>query len=888
MLKEKLYSEYQKRYKEYIEKHKKVEELQRDVADIQAEGQRKKSEIENQKKSELSKLSNRKKELERQLASVKKEGTNSTVVIEYSESKLRDIDKTEDGLRSLEQEKNDELKNLQRKKKEAISEIESDKDLCQRRLNDLMSGGNGSAFVKQFDEGQLRQKLAKDKEREVVNLSGQYDTSVSQTQESLAEIDSEYAGIMQRELSYIENDANLCELCSGLNAKAVNNELPQVITGALSEPMSDVIQRNGINGGQRIAQIAYSASPLDDLSRYTPEWLVKLVNIGFPLIVGAGLLAFFIFSGIHFGIVATATNAIASFLLWLVGAAIVGGIGYGITEAKWGKGIVGGIIGVILGFWIAMHWSVTLPYGVTNVVEWIIKGLICLVVGIGLYFLNTCTGVGSAFISIGMKIGFIKKAALVQQGYVIQENADSYYALIKYREIIEQVVNENKQRKYSYLTSELERLKGEKNSAVDSLAKKIDRETEQTVSDERASAEASRKKYEQKQLDLIQMQDECMMELSGYDGRIQDKTSEYDEKIKMTTASYDKKIADTKEKLQRLKSGVASDKDSLLGQLANDIESCGLEYSSTEAQFDKQISETVELFERQVSNVNAEIKTLQDLFKPEFDSIYKLFMKIYEVGSPELVETRGMASDTLYIFNDEVVAELDKAVKNCNGETGDLFPVLLHEIRHEKNPIVFLYESKDSSTIATDLFRFMDAINIGLYTINCKRIYDLFITDPKSKGINFKEQQKSGRLTIVDDIKELDEIIGDSMDFVASKGQKISIDELNAELVAKGNDEEDINKFGKYKIVQFIVPEEESIQTTDFFNNDIWTRFETSKKHGFLPIFYIEKNDWESALDDEEKFNSKFIMKLNKALGSKQNNIFEIDTKNISVKKYSK
>ncbi len=126
------------------------------------------------------------------------------------------------------------------------------------------------------------------------------------------------------------------------------------------------------------------------------------------------------------------------------------------------------------------------------------------------------------------------------------------------------------------------------------------------------------------------------------------------------------------------------------------------------------------------------------------------------------------------------------------------------------------------------------------------------------------------------------------MDFVASKGQKLSIDELNADLVAHGNDEEDINRFGKYKIVQFIVPEEESIQTTDFFNNDIWTRFETSKKHGFIPIFYIKKSDWESALDDEEKFNSKFIMKLNKALGSKQNNIFEIDTKNISVKKYSK
>ena len=85
MLKEKLYSEYQKRYKEYKEKHKKVEALQVDVENLQAEGQRKKSDIEVQKRSELERLSDKKKELERQLASVKKDGTNSSVFKDYSE-----------------------------------------------------------------------------------------------------------------------------------------------------------------------------------------------------------------------------------------------------------------------------------------------------------------------------------------------------------------------------------------------------------------------------------------------------------------------------------------------------------------------------------------------------------------------------------------------------------------------------------------------------------------------------------------------------------------------------------------------------------------------------------------------------------------------------------
>lgn len=863
MLKEKLYSEYQERYKEYIEKHRKVEKLQSDVVDIQVEGQRKKFEIETQKNTELAKLSDQKTELERQLASVKKEGTNSTVLKEYSESKLRDIAKTEEGLSALEQEKKDELKSLQRKKKDAISELESDKDLCQRRLNDLMNGGEGSSFVKQFDEGQLRRTLTADKEREVAKLANQYDTSVSQMQASLDGIDSEYVGIMQRELSYIENDGNLCELYSGLNAKALNNELPQVITDALSEPMPDVIQRNGINGGQRIAQISHNASPLDDLSIYTPEWLIKLVNIGFPSIVGFGLLAFFIFSGIHFGFVATATNAVASFLLWLVGAAIVGGIGYGIVEAKWGKGIVGGIIGAILGFWIAMYWSITLPYGVTNVVEWIIKGLICLAVGIGLYFLNTCTGVGSAFVSIGMKIGFVKNAALTQQGYAIQENADSYYVLIKYKEIIEQVVNENKQRKYSYLTSEVERLKGEKNSAVDSLIKKIDRETEQTISSERASAEASRKKYEQQQMSLIQMQDECMLELSGYDGRIQDKSAEYDEKIRKTTASYDKKISDAKDKLERLKSGLVSDKDSLIAQLEQDVATCDSDKKEKTEQYDQRIAKCEQDYELKVKTVNDDIERMNEEFASDLSEIHRVFDNINN-NTVGFDESQGVLSDFLYIYN----------------ENSDEDPKRVIKIKHDKKPIVFLYDLEDKTNVSASLFEFMKAVLAGIYTINANDAFDVIVTDPVSKARKFEQMTKF--LTIENDIKKLSDIVQNSMRKVAKEG--MHIDEHNRKMSSDG---EDKVKYFKYKIAEFIVPEEAAAQNTNFFDSDLWGTLGDGRENGFIPIFYISYEDWKNTFDDDSKLNSKFILQLKNAIGSTNGSVFKIDTDKITIESIS-
>lgn len=863
MLKEKLYLEYQERYKEYKEKHKKVEELRRDVVNIQTEGERKKSEIETQKKNELSKLSSKKKVLERQLASVKKDGTNSVVVKEYSEAKLRDIEKTEGGLRSLEQEKNDELKKLRRKKKESISGLESDKDLCQRRLDDLMSGGDGSAFVKQFDEGQLRQKLAKSKELEIAKLSRQYDTSISQTQGFLAGIDSEYAGALQKELSYIENDLNLCDLYAGLNMKAGNNELPQVITDVLTESTSDVIQRNGINGGQRLAQVASNVIPLDDLKRYTPEWLIKLVNIGFPSIVGVGVLLFFIFSGMHFRFVATTTNAVVSFLLWLVGAAIVGGIGYGITEAKWGKGIIGGIICAILGFWIAMHWSITLPYGVTNVVEWIIKGLICLAVGIGLYFLNTCTGVGGAFVSIGMKLGFIKKAALIQQGYAIQENADSYYVLIRYREIIEQLVSENKQRRYSYLTSELERLKEEKTSAVDSLAKKIDRETEQNVSNERASAEASRKKYEQQQMNLIQMQDECMLELSGYDGRIQDKTAEYDEKISKTTVSYDKKIADAKEKLQRLKSGLTSDKDSLLAQLEQDIAKCDSDKKEKTEQYDQKIVECVQVYESSIKDVNDDIERMNEEFAIDLSEIHRVFDNINN-NTVGFDESQGVLSDYLYIYN----------------ENSDEDPKSVIKIKHDKKPIVFLYDLEDKTNVSASLFEFMKAVLAGIYTINANDAFDVIVTDPVSKARRFEQMTKF--LTIENDIKKLSDIVQNSMRKVAKEG--MHIDEHNRKMSSAG---EDKVKYFKYKIAEFIVPEEAAAQNTNFFDSDLWGTLGDGRENGFIPIFYISYDDWKNTFDDDSKLNSKFILQLKNAIGSTNGSVFKIDTEKITIESIS-
>lgn len=863
MLKEKLYSEYHRRYKEYKDKHKKIEELDGALEQLKSEGIRKKSDLESQKKSVLQDISSSKEDFEHQLASVKRNGTNSSVVKEYSSIKLREISSAESDIKVLEKSKQDELKELERKKKEAVSGLESDKELCQKRLNDLMNGGDGSEFVRKFDEAQLRQRLGKDKDAEVDRLSSEYDSAITKTQNAIQGIDSEYTGILKRELSYVENNDNLRSVYGGLAAKASVNEMPQVITGVLEETVDSFVQRNGINGGQKTAQIADMASSLDDLSGFQPRWLTTLISIGFPAIVGVGLLLFFIISGVHWRFVATAINAIVTFLFWVLCVGIGFGILYGILGAIKGKvaGIVGGIIGAIIGLLIALDWAVALPYGFTNIVEWIVKVIVIVAIVFGLHMLNTCTGLGDFLTSIGMKLGFVKKAALMQQGYEIQEHADSYYALIRYSEIISYAVECNKQKRSSSLMAELSRLQNDKVTSGESLVKKLDSETERTVAAERAAAEASRKQQEQKQMSLIQMQDECMIELSGYDGRIQDETAKYDEKIQKSTSSFEKKIADTKARLQQLKASIASDKDTLLAQLEKDIAACDSRYSNTSSDYDERIAKCESDYKARIDGTQVEIDKKNEEFATELDAIHSVFDNINN-NTVGFEESQGVLSDYIYLFN-----------KNSKDD-----PKKYASINHDKKPIVFLYDIEESTNVSASLFEFMEAVLAGFYSINAKDAFDVIITDPVSKARKFEQMTRF--LSIENDIRKLSDSVQNSMREVAKKG--MHIDDYNRKM---SEDCEDKVKFFKYKIVEFIVPEESAAQNTNFFDSDLWGTLGDGKENGFIPIFYINYSDWKNTFDEDSKLNSKFILQLKNSIGTSNGCVYKIDTENITIEK---
>lgn len=867
MLKEKQYFEYQEKYKKYREKHKDVEKLGKKVRQLEAEKANQSVSIEREKTETVRAISDRLDAYETAYASVKKNGADSPEARRYSEQKLQEIENLEAMLRSLKSEKDAEIKELQKKKKDAVKGLEADRELCRKRLNDLMNGGDESPFEKVFDESRMRRQLEKDKERKMTELASQYDTSIAGVHNALQNIDNEYGAILKSELACIEEDVKLHRVYADLCIKRLGNELPQVITDVLEDPVRNVIQRNGINSGQGAAQIAKAAEPLSDLRRYTPVWLIKLVEIGFPCMVGGALFLFFLFSGVRLDFVTAAANTIAVFLVRLFCAAVGFAILFGILNALKGRtvGAIGGALGGIIGLLVALGWDIVLPAGFTDGVEWVVKTLICLAAGAGIWFLNTHTGAGDFLVGLGMTLGFVRKAALAQQGYAIRENADSYYVLLRYKEIICFIVENHKARRSAHLKSDLERLQAEKTAAIKALDEKLDREAERKIADERSSADAHRQQYEQGQMDLIQMQDECMLELSGYDGRIREKEDSFDEKIKKKAASFDKKITDANKNWQKLKADIFLNQEKLLAQLENDRKRCEKERSDAEENYRRKKAESEANYNQKIAECQADMKKKESEYASDVEEMDRLFEKINS-ETVKFDESRGVLSDYIYLFK----------------ENTEESPKSFAQIQHDKKPIIFLYEDVDSANIAGALFEFMQSVLTGLYTINAKDSFDLIIMDPVSKARKFEQLAQDGFLSIENDIKKLSGSIQNSMREVAKKG--MHIDDYNRKMSEDG---EDKVRYFRYQIVEFIVPEEEAAQNTDFFDSDLWGTLGDGKENGFLPIFYIRYSDWKETFDDSSRMNSKFIKKLRQAIGPSNGSVYRINVQKITAEKLS-
>lgn len=865
MLKEKLYIKYQKKYDEYIGKHNKIDKLNEDIGEFREEILNKKFDLELKKNKDLENISAKSKKLKEQVTSLKEEGENSSVAQEYSRSKLQQISETENNLLLLEEKKRLEIEKIKNEKNTTVNNLQTDKKICEKKLEKVIDDINKSNLIVTFDEDKVNIEQENRKKEGIAEICSQYDSEISKKSEAMQRIDSEYNTILERELSYIENNGSLFSVYNDLKNKEAKNELPFIISNSMAEPIVNMIQRKNIFSGQKVAEIASNAAPLDDLNLYTPKWLRILVNFGLPAVALLITLLFFMLTNISLSFVDSATNAVVSFLLWILSAAVLGGIFYVVTKfilsfRKTGR-IIGAAIGCVLGFYVAIHWSVTLPYEFTSAVELIIKAIICLLIGTGFCLLNTFTVVGDLFAKLGMKIGFVKNKALIQQGYAIQENIDSYYVLMNYRQIIEQIVCSNKQKQKNFISNELEELKLQKAKRVEDFSENIDKETENMICTGKEQAEINKNNYEQQQRELNQKRKEYSLKLIEYDNEINSVATKYDENINVRNAYYDQNILKIKNKLQNLKSELICDKDSLLIQLEQEILECEKEYKAKPIEYDKKFKEFEQALLSKIKETENTIAELSANFDDELNELHRLFALINN-NTVGFDESQGVLSNYLYLFNDNSSED----------------PKEIISIEHNKKPIVFLYDIEDSTNISASLFEFMKAVLTGFYTINANDSFDVIVTDPVAKARRF--EQMSMFLSIENDIRKLSVSIQNSMRKVAKTG--MSIDDYNRNMAL--NDEDKV-KFLKYKIVEFIVPEESAAQNTNFFDSDLWGTLGDGMENGFLPIFYISYSDWKNTFDQNNKLNSKFILQLKNAIGNTNGVVYKINIEKLLIEK---
>ena len=168
--------------------------------------------------------------------------------------------------------------------------------------------------------------------------------------------------------------------------------------------------------------------------------------------------------------------------------------------------------------------------------------------------------------------------------------------------------------------------------------------------------------------------------------------------------------------------------------------------------------------------------------------------------------------------------------------------------------------------------------------MNCRNIYESIVSDPVAKASWFGKDQQNGLIRINNDIKSLYNEIDELRTEVGNTTER-NIELHNQNIAKKG---ESSKRCLKYKVVQFLVPEQEAAANTDFFSADLWGTLQASKENGFLPVFYIKEEDWQTALDDENKFNGKFVKFLVNSMGGDMKNVYIADAKSLTIESYEK
>lgn len=199
--------------------------------------------------------------------------------------------------------------------------------------------------------------------------------------------------------------------------------------------------------------------------------------------------------------------------------------------------------------------------------------------------------------------------------------------------------------------------------------------------------------------------------------------------------------------------------------------------------------------------------------------------------------------------------------------------VEFQDIQHNQRPIVFLYDYQNNSNLAEKLYDFIQLLYQALFSVYPIELIDLIITDIQNHALNFKQQESLGLLSIINDIPTLSKKIETAMSQIST----------TASSIAEYNQIQE-RKFGSsatYKkqiISVLIIPDLNKLTGNQkLASEEYWRIVNNGFNLGYLPIFFVNKANWE---DDKANENGKIINRIKGSYGDSKPNVYTIDLNN--------
>ncbi|WP_438315201.1 hypothetical protein [Sporosarcina sp. FA9] len=274
----------------------------------------------------------------------------------------------------------------------------------------------------------------------------------------------------------------------------------------------------------------------------------------------------------------------------------------------------------------------------------------------------------------------------------------------------------------------------------------------------------------------------------------------------------------------------------------------------------------------EITNVNNKLSQLNSKRNELENEIQRLRAQLENgqdllLSRPLKEETEGAISDTLYV--------LGKKEKEF---------VPIYEIKHYKEPLVLLYNNDENQITqqSTYIDSVIESIIESVIRINYFEFVKLSIVDIVAGAKKFLGPRYQSFLKVFDtnaDIKDFTQQIEQSANRVA-RSQEGDITVLNKKRFADGD------PIYPFYIPQIVIPPKGSTSSVLQLSDEFWRASKEGDKYGFIPIFYVSKQDWEAFEQetDDNKHSDKLFKNLKAVVPV--SNYYEIDIKRNAFQKY--